>query len=63
LHGENGYRSEAKLGTLLFSHRPFYRLDFSLHPHELIAVDLPRGCGMKALNQGAAPADQLVTQR
>jgi hypothetical protein len=55
--------SGVKFGTLLFSHRPLYRFDFILDPHELIAVDLTRGRGLKALDEGAAPADQLVTER
>jgi hypothetical protein len=58
---DTGEWSEAKFGTLLFGHCPFYRFDFSLDPHKIIAVELARGSGLNAFDQGAAPADELVT--
>jgi hypothetical protein len=37
---DTGERSEAKLGTLLFGHCPFYRFDLILDPHKVITVEL-----------------------
>jgi hypothetical protein len=54
--------SEAKLGTLLFGHCPFYRFDFILDLHEVITVELTGSGNLNALDEGAAAADELVTE-
>src|ERR1700722_10388686 len=54
--------SEAKFGTLLFGHGPFHRFDFILDPRKLIAFELTDCRTLNALDEGAAPADELVTQ-
>jgi hypothetical protein len=52
--------SEAKFGTLLFGHCPLDRFYFVLDPYEIIAV-LTGKRRLNALDQGAAPMDELVT--
>jgi hypothetical protein len=54
--------SEAKFGTLLFCHCPLHGFDFILDPHKVITVELTGGSSLNALDQGAAAADELVTE-
>jgi hypothetical protein len=54
--------SEAKLGTLLFGHRPLYRFDFILDPHKVITVELTGSGNLNALDEGAAAANEPVTE-
>jgi hypothetical protein len=59
---DTGERSEAKLGTLLFGHCPFYRFDFILDPHKVITVEVACNSSLNALDEGAAATDEFVTQ-
>jgi hypothetical protein len=54
--------SETKLGTLLFGHCPLYRLNLILDPHKVITVELTGSGNLNALDEGAAAADELVTE-
>jgi hypothetical protein len=57
-----GEWSEAKFGTLLFSHGLLHRFDFILDPHQVIAVEVTGNRSLKALDEGAAATDELVTE-
>jgi hypothetical protein len=59
---DTGDGSETKFGTLLFGHGPLDGFDFTLDPHEIIAVELIGKRSLNALDQRAAPADKLVAK-
>jgi hypothetical protein len=58
-----GEWSDAKFGTLLFGHGSFHRFDFILDPHQVITVEISRNSSLNTLDEGAAPTDELVTER
>jgi hypothetical protein len=58
---DTGERSEAKLGTLLVGHCPFYRFDFILDPYKVITVELAAGSSLTR-DEGAAATNELVTE-
>jgi hypothetical protein len=59
---DTGERSEAKFGAFLFGHGPLHGFDLILHAHKVITVEFTGNSSLNALDKGAAPTNELVTQ-